>query len=357
MKKTCLLTLLTCAFLAAAIPAAPALTFAEETAAADASRPDYRALTYVTLGEYIGLTVTKVEPEDVTEDEIDVRIEKEISNAGLIEEISDGIVQDGDMLDITFSGELDGTVFDSQENTTFTMGAGYFPDEFEEGLMGLEAGKTVTYPVSFPEDYTNETIAGKTASFTVTVNAIFRTPQMSDALAEQLSDGTCKTVEEYRTGIEQTLAAEKKDESETQMKSELLSQILSSSEVTGYPQELIDYVVGNLKSYYKGLASLSSMEYEDYLDQQLGMTEEEFVVQAAEYAKEDLQQELILKAIAEQEGIEVSDEEYTADCEDLAAKNNYDSAEALISTYGEGEIRIALLQEKVLSYLLEKANV
>ena len=87
------------------------------------------------------------------------------------------------------------------------------------------------------------------------------------------------------------------------------------------------------------------------------MTEEQFNEEALNVVKQNLDAEMYLKAIAEKEGIEVSDDDYEAACQRYADTYGYDSVDDLKAAYDEDTIRISALQDKVLDFLEENTTV
>lgn len=329
-----------------------------EEAVAPAKRPDYKALDYVVLGEYKGLTVVPPSTE-ATEEEVDSEIRLNIQLAGALETVEGGTVQDGDTVNIDYEGKKDGEAFDggTAKGYDLEIGSHLFIDGFEAGLVGVNAGETVDLPLSFPENYFSEELAGQEVVFTVTVNEIKRAPELSDELASKITDGEYADVASYRAHVREELEKTKETERSNQIKSDLLTQIANTSGIKDYPQEMVDFGAANMKSYYKQQAEAYSMEFAEFLDSLLGITEEEFDEQVEMAIKQNMQQELYLKAIAETEGIELTDEEYTGGCETLAADYNYDSADEFVAAYGEDTIRVSLLQEKVLDFLVDNAVI
>ena len=320
-------------------------------------RPDYNASDYVTLGQYKGLTVVK-EPLEVTEEEIDEEILTELQYSDALETITEGVVQEGDIANIDYEGKRDGVAFDggTAEGYDLTIGSHQFIDGFEDGLIGVAVGDTVELPLTFPENYGNE-LAGADVVFTVTVNEIKRVPELTDEVAGKVTDGEYNDVASYRESVRAQLEATREQEQETIVMSDLMTQISNTSEITGYPQEMIDYNVALMEQYYRSIAQMYSMEFEDFLSSYLEMTPETFQSEAVLACQEMMQQELYLKAIAEAEGIELTDEEYTAGTERYAQQYGYETAEELIAANDEKEIRISLLLDKVYDFLIENSNV
>ena len=383
MRRKNLMTALLCAaVVAASTVMAPGVVMAEETEAvteastgaateADtealteasteealelAERPDYKALDYVELGEYKGLTV-EVEPTAVSDDEVLKQIR---ANAGsdILEEVTEGTVEEGDTANIDYEGKLDGEAFEggTAKDTDLEIGSGTFIPGFEDGLVGVKIGDTVDLPLTFPENYTEE-LAGKDVVFTVTVNSVKRMPELTDDLVNQITDGEYTDVASYKESVRKDLEDAKAASRPSEINNSLLTQIAATSTIKEYPQELVDYAANNMKNYYKQQAESSSMEFADFLSTYFSMDEDTFNEQVDLVVKQNLRAELYLKAIAEAEDIELTDEEYEAKCEEYADNYGYDSVEKFKSAYTENEIRLSALEDKVLEFLSDNANV
>ncbi|MDD2958778.1 MAG: trigger factor [Lachnospiraceae bacterium] len=330
----------------------------EETEAELGERPEYTALDYVTLGVYTGLEVT-VDPIEVTEEEIDSSVEGAITSADKYDEIADGTVENGDVVNIDYEGKLDGTAFDGGTATGYdlTIGSGSFIEGFEEGLIGAKAGDTLDLNLTFPEDYSSTDLAGKETVFTVKVNAVKRMPEVTDDLVGELSDGEYTTVDAYRTYMKEQLLQDKEATQQNTISSELMTQLYNTCKVNDYPQDLVDYSVASMSNTYKGYAESYGMEFADFISTYFGMTEDEFNTEVEASVKQSLEQELILKAIAEQEEITVSDDEYETGCANYAEQFGYESADALKEAFDKQTIEISLLMDKVLDFVTENSVI
>ena len=120
---------------------------------------------YVTLGEYKGLSVNMIRSE-VSDDTLQDEIDSVIQEHAQYDPITDRACENGDVVNIDFTGTIDGAEFDDGSATDYDLelGEGYFIDELEEGIAGMKTGETKEIPVTFPEDY-NEDLAGKEAVF------------------------------------------------------------------------------------------------------------------------------------------------------------------------------------------------
>ena len=239
-----------------------------------AERPEYKALDYVTLGIYKGLSVVQ-EPVTVTDEEIEQEILSNVDAAGLNHR-TEGKVKEGDIANIDFVGKLDGEAFagGTADGYDLEIGSHSFIEGFEEGLVGVAIGDTVDLDLTFPEDYGNEELAGQETVFTVTVNYIKETPEITDDLIAQLSDGVYTTVDGYRDYIREQLVSEKEQEQENAVDTELFTQLYNTCTINDYPQELLDYSVNSTTEYYKNMAEQYGMELADFLQSYFGMDED-----------------------------------------------------------------------------------
>ena len=93
----------------------------------------------------------------------------------------------------------------------------------------------------------------------------------------------------------------------------------------------------------------------DFLEQ-MGMTEDDFRKEMTSYAEELLKRELVFNAIIEKEGISISDDEYTAQAEEMAAEYGYESVEAMEEAVGDA-VKEDMLWDKVLDVIVSSAKV
>ena len=315
-----------------------------------ADLPAYDASEYVTLGEYKGLTV-EVDPVEVTDEQVMDKIASETKQT-----LTEGTVEDGDTVNIDYVGKLDGEEFDggSAEGYDLEIGSCTFIDGFEDGIIGMQVGETKDLELTFPEDYHSEDLAGKDVVFTVTVNSISRVPELTDEVADSVVEGM--TAEAYQESVRQDLEDSAKESQKSDAQQKLLQAVYDNADISGYPEENLQYTINRAKNYYEWLASMYGMTLDDYLTN-YGMTQDEFMEQIQPVAEEALGEEMTLLAIAKEENIEVSDEEYQDGLARYAEAQGMDDPSKLEEAYGENYIRNSLLQEKVLNFLYENATI
>lgn len=328
--------------------------------AAAAERPEYKALDYVTLGEYKGLEVTLISAEPTEEEvqtQVDTQFLSDVQTNDKMEKKEEGKVADGDVVNIDYEGKVDGEAFDggTDKGSNLEIGSNSFIEGFESGLIGVAVGDTVDLDLTFPDEYQSEELAGQAAVFTVTVNYIQVTPEMTDEIIAEISD--FKTVDEYKENIKNSLIETMKESQKNQQLQDLMEQIYNNSTINGYPQEMIDYNVNQTMDYLETYAVQSEITVAELIEQQYQMTEDEFKEQLIDSVKQSLDQEMLIKAIIETEGLTLTDAEYEAGVEKYATELQAESTEAFIEQYGKSVIELAILQDKVLDLIIEEAVV
>lgn len=322
----------------------------------EAVRPTYTALDYVVLGEYKGLTV-QVDSVEVTDEDVLAEAEELISYSDAVEWLTEDTVQEGDTVDITYVGTLDGVEFDGGSGDyELEIGSGTFIDGFEEGLIGVEAGETVDLNLTFPEDYYYDELAGQDVVFTVTVNSIMSVPELSDEVVETATDGEYTDVDSYLEYIRSYLEEDADDTWLYNAQEALYTALAAGSEITEYPQDLVDYCVDDAVAYYELIAGYYSMEYADFIEAYFG-SEEEFMELLEDAVKESLQQELLLIAVAETEEMEISDEEYQECLEEYAEYYGCETPEEMEEYYSKEDLTRYFLMDKVYEFLQENAVI
>ena len=352
-----------------------ALVFVFSFAACGRSLPydDYDLEDYITVGEYEGLEVQKYTIE-VTDEEVEEEINNRLQAAATTEEVSEGVVEDGDTIIIDFVGKVDGKEFEggSAQNYSLTIGGGQFVDGFESGLIGAEiGGDPVVVNVTFPEDYSlNPELAGKPAEFTVTVHSkqVTTVPELDmDFIKAQGSEAA--SIDEYKEAVRAEITVQKEKEAIDDQKAYLWNKLVESTEQkTGedgeplYPEEELDRVTNEFKEEYQTYADQYGMEYGEFIEQQTGMSEEEFDAQIKEYAKSVVLQEMILYYMVDKEDIKISKDEYDNYIKEQLDDMGMDE-DSFEQAYGqsfedymtEDVIRRTIYLDKVTSLMLENA--
>lgn len=204
---------------------------------ADGKIEGVNVMDSLTLVDYANIAVPADEVA-ATDEEVEANITSTLESHREASTDTTLAIKDGDQVNIDYVGTIDGVEFEGGNSNgagyDLTIGSGSFIDDFEQQLIGHKPGENVTVEVTFPENYGNDdTVAGKDASFAVTVNSITVTPELSDEfVAKNFSDEGLSTVEEYRTSVKNRYY-------EQHLEEYLANYIIENSTVRSYPSEYL----------------------------------------------------------------------------------------------------------------------
>lgn len=308
---------------------------------------------YVTIGEYKGLTLDNT-VEVVTDDAVEGRLEQELQNKA--EEVTDGSVQNGDVVTINYVGTKDGVAFDggTANNYELTIGSGTFIDGFEDGIIGMKKGETKDLDLTFPEDYASSDLAGQEVTFKVTLQSFKRAPELTDEWAAKNTD--CKTADDYKKEIRKTLESEAKTNARNTLRETAWNTVLSSSEVKEYPQEDLDTAKTEFKTLYENYAKQGDMTLEDFVKAQ-GISMDDFEEQSNQYAEYKVKQNLIVQGIMDAENMTLEDEKSLSIQDELIKAYDAKDLAALVDQYGQVAVDESIGLLRVEDFILDNATV
>ncbi len=324
---------------------------------------DYDLSEYVTVGEYKGLD-SSYETVEVTQEDLDVAIGGVLAAAAKADKVTTGVAVIGDKVNIDFNGTVDGKAFDggSAKAQDLTLGSGSMIPGFEDQIVGEKIGSTFTIDVTFPEDYHAENLKGTKAKFEITINYKEGDPIMPEFNESFVKNNSqYSTMEEYMKELEKNVREAKEGQEKARVQTEIWTKVIESSEVIKYPEVELKRKIDQNYEYYKSYASYYEMEFPEFLNTYLGMTEEEFEDYVNQQSEVICKQEMVLYTIARNEGIEVSKEEYDKGLKTMLEKEGFSSMDEFEAAYGEPfeefagkeNIIITLLLEKVMEWLVE----
>ena len=289
--------------------------------------------TALTLADYKNISV----PEDevaATQEEVEDEIESMLESYKELSTDADLVIADGDEVNIDYVGTVDGVEFDGGNSggagDDVVIGSGSLVDDFEQQLIGHKPGDELTVEVTFPEDY-NEEMAGKDASFAVTVNGIQKTPELTDEfVAENLADTEeVSTVAEYRTKVEE-------DFHKDHLQDYLSDYVVENSTVNTYPSK-----------YLKATKSILK-----YGDTNMGMEDEDEIAyekELTERAKEQVKEAMVYQAIFEDAGLSFDIDAFFAE---QTTEESKEYAESIKEMYGEGFIAQSEMRKMAIEHLV-----
>lgn len=301
----------------------------------------------VTIEKYTGIKIEKFE-YTVTDADVDKDVDATRERLAESKEVSDRPTKLTDTVNIDFVGKCEGEVFEggSAKGHDLTLGSGQFIPGFEDQLVGMNVGETKDVNVTFPEDYQAETLKGKPAVFTVTVNKITEKvlPALDEEFAKKMgSDSVDAYKAKVRERLEKSAASRSRNETENAIITEIAK---------GAKAEIPDAMVEKQEDY-----SMQRMEYslmyqgirlDDYL-KYVGQTRDEYKKNFEEEARRTVLHQLIVEKLIKELKIEASEEEIAEKVAEQAASVGKEAEEYRKTMdprqleYIEGDIKVTKL--------------
>ncbi len=305
------------------------------------------------LGPYEGIEV-KDKSTEVTEDELNETIDRLREMYAQLEVVEDRPLDKMDTAIIDFEGFREGKSIEGAKASDhmLALGTNSLIPGFEEQLVGMNRGETREIKVNFPEDYTDKGLAGKDATFNVTLKEIKKKvlPEVTDEFAKEI--GGNKSVEELKEGIKKDIEARKRDELSSAQREEILSTLIAAHSFDVPP----GMVERELLSMARQQATRMARRGIDVKTFDVAKFREENKALAEKRVKGLL----LLDAIAVKENIEVTDKEVNGALK-VMARSAGQTEDAVRKYYesmdgGLDNLRSSIVHEKTLGLLLSKAK-
>lgn len=306
----------------------------------------------VTVGKYKGIEVTPLELT-VTDEEVEKELHLSLAEHAVTPDRN--LVWVYDTANIDFEGKVDGVAFEggTAEGYDLLIGSGNFIPGFEDGLLGAEVGTTIDLPVVFPENYGKPELAGKPAIFTVTINSIKALPELTDAFIAEKTD--FDTLDAYEEDIRATLQRGYDVTIESQFETDVVAAIIDNSEFHMDLSTEINAYANNMKSMYEYQASMYGVSLEVYINAMFGMTMDAFNTEMPKSAEQLVKRYYIMLAIADAEGMTVSEAEYNDYAEQMMVDYGFETIEQLEAEYPKSNLENSILYERAFNLVLENA--
>ena len=308
----------------------------------------------ITVGEYKGLKATK-SVNAVEESRVDEEISRMQQRNGRVV-TREGKAEKGDVAKFDFEGFVDGVAFEGgkAENYTLELGSGQFIPGFEDQMIGHEAGDEFDVNVTFPEEYHAKELAGKPAVFKIKLHEVTtkELPALDDEFAKDVSE--YDTLDELKASIRKGMEEQAEKEAELEVENALVDQVIETMQ-GDIPQVMFDNRLDEMVNDYRFRLEQQGLKLEMYL-QYLGQTVEEFREGFKEQAEKQVKIRLALEAIAAQEKIEATEEEFEAEINRIAEMYKME-ADKVKSLVNETEVKKDLAVNKVIDFIKENAKI
>ena len=275
----------------------------------------------VNLGEYKGIEIAKPD-YTVNEDEVKLRLEEMRNKASRLVDVEGRAIESGDTAVIDFEGFVDGVAFEGGkgEDYSLVIGSNTFIPGFEEQLIGKNKGEEVEVNVEFPAEYHAENLAGKPATFKVTVKNVQKKelPELNDEFAADTTE--FNTLEELKKDLKAKVEEEAKHRADAEMRNSLVEKISEGTELE-VPTAMVETQIDNMLMELNYQLQYQGLQLEQLL-QMTGRSIEELRNEKREEATKLVKSSLVLEAIAKAENVEVSEADVDAEVEKMAKMYN-----------------------------------
>ena len=308
---------------------------------------EFEVVPEVKLNDIAGATLERTTAE-VADADVDEMLEK-LRKQRVTWNKAERAAQDGDQVTVSFIGKVDGEEFEggSAQNVPIELGSGRMIEGFEQGILGASAGEERTIYVDFPDDYQAENLAGKPATFEITVSEVAEPvlPEMDDEFAKAfgVEEGG---LDKLRADIRENMERELSQKLKSQNKEKVMDLLLETNVFT-VPQAMIDSEAQRLKEETK-----QQMQGQSSVDLPLDIFREQ--------AERRVKLGMLVAAIVDEHKIEVDEERVRSTVDDFAA--SYESPQELKDWYyADNErlnpVRNLVLEDQVVDWVASQVNV
>jgi trigger factor len=306
--------------------------------------------------DYLGVEVEKPKIS-ITDAQVEEALRRLQEGHARLEPVSDReVVEKGDFVTLDFQGSISGREFAGAkgENYTLEVGAGQALPQFEQAVTGLKKDVPQIVQVSYPEDYPNKEIAGKTVDFSVVVREIKQKvlPLLDDEFAKD--HGECGSIEELKQRIRAQLSDELKRYQDDELKEKIISRLIEAHAISA-PPSMVERQTRYLLERFQSQAGMQAAS-------EAGATPpvEEARKTFEARALRQVQATLLVEKIAQLEKIEVTDKEIQERVDTLARAAG-ERAKAVRDFYARpdsrDDLRAQLVFDRTMAFLLERAKV
>lgn len=304
---------------------------------------------YITLGKTEGLEVNQ-NTYEITDDMVAERIQSDLESYADESEV-ERPAANGDIVyaDVTSTvhGEPD-TKY--TESTYLTLGDEEYSADFDSELVGASAGDTLTFTCSFDNDIWMDEWANKSVDFEVTVTSVceMKVPEYTDEYVKENTDYSDKS--EYEASVRELLANEYDETAYSDTIEALFQAAIDESRFSGYPEELYDSCKEEVLSIYGAF---------------LGVSDEESICEAFDLSPDDIESDvlstinrrLLISALCEENGLEVTEDDYVSFVNEYAELYGYESAVQFEEENNRTSLVWSLYENEAAAFLYDSAKI
>ncbi len=314
----------------------------------------------IKLGDYKNIKVS-LAPTQVSDSEVDAEISKKLEeNAEMIVK-EEGTLDKGNTAVFDFRGSVDGVEFEggTAENYELEVGSGQFIPGFEEQMIGLKTEEEKDVVVTFPEDYQQESLAGKEAVFAIKLHEIKerKIPELSEEFVKDLDIENVDTVDAYKEHIRKDLEEQKEKSNQNHLRQSVIEKATASAEFE-VPEEMIEDETNRMFKQQESQIKQYGLDFETYL-QYMGKSAEDFKVELKDQAVKNITQQMVISEIGIAEKIEATEEEVNVKYDELLEqyKSQNVSMEQIKQAIPSTALESEIIFGKTIDFLVDLAKI
>lgn len=273
----------------------------------------------VTLGEYKGITIDKVE-YNVTDAEVDAELDRLVKRNAREVAVEGRPAQNGDIAVIDYLGKVDGVAFEggAAEKYALELGSNTFIPGFEDGVVGMNIGDEKDINVKFPENYGAENLKGKDAVFTVKLHELKgkEYPEVNDEFIKEAAGE--ESVDAFKSATKAKLQEANDKRAKLETEDKLIETITEASSVE-VPDALVERQIDSQIQEMSYRMMYQGLRLEDYL-KYTNQTMEDYRKSFTEQAKKQVKTQLVIDKILTVENIVATAEEIDAKIAEQASQ-------------------------------------
>lgn len=308
----------------------------------------------IKLGQYTGLKATK-KVNTVEDADVEAELGRMQDRNGRIITRT-GKAENGDTADIDFEGFVDGVAFEGgkAEHYNLVLGSGSFIPGFEEQVIGHEAGEEFDVNVTFPEEYQAKELAGKAAVFKIKLHEVKtkELPLLDDEFAKDVSE--FDTLDELKANIRKGMEEQNEKQASLAVENDLVDQVIATIE-GDIPEVMYENRMDEMVRDFEYRLAQQGLKLDMYL-QYMGQTMESFRESFKEQAEKQVKIRLALEAVAANENIVASDEDFENEVKRIAEMYNME-IEKVKSLVSAEDLKKDLAVNKAIDFIKEKAEI
>lgn len=304
----------------------------------------------MTLGEYKGIKVDAT-LQDVSEDDIQAYLDSVLESKATEEEVKDVTFAKDDVAKLDYVWTIDGKEYKTQTGAKIALNdSGFGVSGFTDSVIGKKTGDVYEVTLKLASDFQDTEVAGKDAVFKITLQAKINTiiPEFTDEfVAKNFDYVNLSTKDDLLEYLERDLRI-------NQIYGDIWENVvMESSKVESYDSEELAAMTKEYSDYQEyNIYMYTGYDLDTYLTA-IGKTKDQFNKEMEDAAKQYMKQEMVVRAIAEKEGITVTDEVYQKEMLKFAKSYGYDTVEEFEKAY-ESSMKKEDFEFTVLTYIIEE---